>query len=428
MCEKLLILNNPEYYKKLKMGFWIGDTPKTFKFFKYDPIKNEIYTHLGVFFWLKEHFDKYEYEIIDNRNEGLKCNIKSNIELRDYQTTLIDEIIAQDCCVLVSGAGTGKTIMGLEYIARRGVKTLVLTHTTELVKQFAERAKEFLGEKCSIVKGKEWDFTSNIVIGSIQTVSKHIDQFVSENLLKDFGVLVIDEYHHICGSETWRKVLKNINTEYRLGLTATPIHSGGKETIMNIYAGPEITNEEKAKGIMKPQLYKIFTNFYVEKEPDKYQEMIEELVNDEDRNDLIVENILQYSDEPTIVLSQRKVHLEILREKLEGQISVRVMSGDYSLKERQEADEALKSGEINVLLATNSLLAEGYDFKSLVNLHLVTPQKWEGKVIQQIGRVARIAEGKDHARVFDYIDIRIDVLKYQYYNRFNKVYKKQLTL
>ncbi|MCP4693541.1 MAG: ATP-dependent helicase, partial [Desulfobacterales bacterium] len=41
---------------------------------------------------------------------------------------------------------------------------------------------------------------------------------------------------------------------------------------------------------------------------------------------------------------------------------------------------------------------------------ITTPIRFSGRVIQYIGRVLRPAPGKETARVFDYVDVKVDTL------------------
>jgi superfamily II DNA or RNA helicase len=42
---------------------------------------------------------------------------------------------------------------------------------------------------------------------------------------------------------------------------------------------------------------------------------------------------------------------------------------------------------------------------------LATPIKFSGRLLQYLGRVLRPAPGKKYARVFDYVDEKVDTLK-----------------
>ncbi|NOX79975.1 MAG: ATP-dependent helicase, partial [Deltaproteobacteria bacterium] len=63
-----------------------------------------------------------------------------------------------------------------------------------------------------------------------------------------------------------------------------------------------------------------------------------------------------------------------------------------------------------VLIATLQLIGEGFDCPGLSTLVLATPIKFEGRLLQVVGRVMRPADGKT-ARVIDYIDGNIPILR-----------------
>jgi len=71
----------------------------------------------------------------------------------------------------------------------------------------------------------------------------------------------------------------------------------------------------------------------------------------------------------------------------------------------------LNKGDVKVLIATGQLVGEGFDCKALSTLFLSTPIRCSGRLIQYLGRVLRPDQDKQHARVFDYVDARVDVLK-----------------
>ena len=56
------------------------------------------------------------------------------------------------------------------------------------------------------------------------------------------------------------------------------------------------------------------------------------------------------------------------------------------------------------------MIGEGFDCPGLSTLVLATPIKFEGRLLQVVGRIMRPAEGKQ-AKVIDYVDERIPVLR-----------------
>jgi superfamily II DNA or RNA helicase len=72
-----------------------------------------------------------------------------------------------------------------------------------------------------------------------------------------------------------------------------------------------------------------------------------------------------------------------------------VLIGDMSSSERQAVVAALGIGKVKVLLATAQLIGEGFDCPELSTLFLSTPIRFDGRLLQCLGRVLRPAPGKD---------------------------------
>jgi len=148
----------------------------------------------------------------------------------------------------------------------------------------------------------------------------------------------------------------------------------------------------------------------------EYSKMISELTSDDDRNRLIASDVareVENCDGVCLVLSDRKKHCETLRAMLQygHNISCEVLTGDVTGNERREVLDRLNQGNVKVLLATGQLVGEGFDRRDLSPLFLTTPIKFSGRVLQYMGRVLRPAPGKKKAKVYDYVDVNVEVLK-----------------
>ncbi len=105
------------------------------------------------------------------------------------------------------------------------------------------------------------------------------------------------------------------------------------------------------------------------------------------------------------------MHCETLKGLLRGHgIRSELLTGDINGKEREKIVYRLNNGQVKVLIATGQLIGEGFDCKGLSTLFLTTPIKFNGRVIQYLGRVLRPARGKKRAVVYDYIDSKVGVL------------------
>lgn len=113
------------------------------------------------------------------------------------------------------------------------------------------------------------------------------------------------------------------------------------------------------------------------------------------------------------VLSDRKEHLTTL-ENL-----IRQMVPDYTSRIHRidgamgKNLRAAVMAEITVqastpdgfaLLATASLVGEGFDMPQLDTLFLTLPVSFKGRIIQYAGRLHRASEGKSEVRIYDYVE------------------------
>jgi len=89
---------------------------------------------------------------------------------------------------------------------------------------------------------------------------------------------------------------------------------------------------------------------------------------------------------------------------------VELLIGDLSTGKRRERIGKIRTGNVQAIVATGSLVGEGFDLPDLSALFLATPVKYSGRVTQYIGRVLRPSPGKDRPMVYDYVDVQEPVL------------------
>lgn len=104
------------------------------------------------------------------------------------------------------------------------------------------------------------------------------------------------------------------------------------------------------------------------------------------------------------------IHVRLLEIELTGKIGyLFVLQGRMSKKQRTEVLEnleALDESEPRVLLATASLVGEGFDHPPLNTLILAMPISWEGSLKQYAGRIHRLHTFKLDVHIYDYIDYK----------------------
>lgn len=102
------------------------------------------------------------------------------------------------------------------------------------------------------------------------------------------------------------------------------------------------------------------------------------------------------------------------------------MTGNNSKKEHKRILEQLHEvgkNESMILIATGSLVGEGFDFPCLDSLIMATPVSFRGIVEQYAGRLNREYEGKEKVIIYDYVDRHIPMFDNMYAKRM-KAYKQ----
>lgn len=419
-CEKNLVIPNPEWSKKKRMGMWIGNTPEKIYLYRIDG--NKLIVPTGAGKQMRQFISTDCPCIVDLANNN-PIDYKAKLPLYDYQEPAVVAMIKASCGILQAPCGSGKTQMGIAIATELNLKTLWLTHTQDLLNQSYERAAQYIDKKLlgTITAGKV-NIGTGITFATVQTLSKlDLNQFKYS-----FDVIIVDECHRACGTPTsmtmFSKVINSLAAKHKYGLSAT-VHRGDG-LIKSTFAllGPviyEVPESAVADKTMKVSVEKIKTGVKIAEcclDTDGtliYQELIKYLAESYIRTKVITDDIeVSYrTGHSCLVLSDRLEHLkEIMRQASEFiPVSVmRFINGSMTSKkaraERVQALEDMRTGKAKVLFASYSLAKEGLDIPQLDRLFLALPKKDYAVVTQSIGRIGRTAEGKKDAICFDYVD------------------------
>lgn len=416
--EKLRV-PNPEYSNKVKLGLWLGNTPRDLCLYRNSGnniiipygVKKSLYAYLADISSLQS-IDKYEEVFAENKPVDYNADIK----LYDYQEKAVESLIQAQGGILQSKAGSGKTRMGIATICRMGKKTLWLTHTNELLNQSYNAAAEFIDKKLlgKITAGK-MNISEGITFATVQTLSK-----ADLNALRyEWDMVVVDECHRCAGTVNkatmFSKVLNNLAARYKYGLSATLHRADG--LILCTYAllgGVAHTVPDSVVNTMRVEIERKDTGVKISRsclDTDGtlvYAKLINYLAEHLGRNIQISHDIMCLADKGhgIILLSDRVEHLNSLY-GLFGQgykNDAVILHGKIKKTDRELALEQMRNKEKHILLATYQLAKEGLDVPCLDRLLLATPVKDYAIVVQSVGRIARVCEGKGTPVVYDYVD------------------------
>lgn len=432
-CKNELTIKNPDIQKKKAMGFWTGNLPKEIKMYSKD--EGNIIIPLGCIddIW-RIYPNMQDYTI--NFGEHKKINFpKNKLKPYDYQEKAIQAMIKAKRGILQAKCGSGKSIMAIEIIRRIGYKALIICHTKELLNQF----KDYLTDDLGLQKG-EYGIIANgkVEIGSLVTIALR-QTLVNVDLLKykfEWGTIIVDECHNIAGNVTYvsqyQKILSNLASKYRFGLSATPFRADGLTKCMYAIINKvkyTIEETEIADKIIKAKIQPIYTNFeipYYAQNTDgtlDYVKLPTVLAEDKNRNKLILNLLKENKNNYCIILSDRLAGLQYLHKQLgEGLIIDGSKNTKKAKQEREEAIEKMRNKEEHYLFATLQLAREGLDIKPLNRLFLIAPTKNKAVLIQAVGRVERKDEGKEAPIVYDFVDQ--DIYYQKAFKQRRTIYKK----
>lgn len=427
-CNENLVLTNPEYTKKKRLGFWLGDTPKKINLMEKDG--GALVLPYGC---LNDVLSMGCDEVVSVFSKPVSVEYGATVPLYDYQELAKEALIEAYYGILQSPAGSGKTQIGIALACSLGKKTLWLTHTKDLLIQSKNRAEQYISPFLTgtITEGKV-QIGRGITFATVQTMCNlDLDRYKNT-----WDCIIVDECHRVAGSPTsvtqFSKVLNALAARHKYGLSATVHRADGMIGATYALLGKiayTVPDEAVSNSIMQVSILPRAT--HVDLSPEfldtdgtiVYTRMINYLAEDFERNGLIVGDLMQNDDHYNLILSDRLAHLKYLMEHLPRalrELSVMVdgkMTSKKAKAEREKALDDMRSGKKRYLFATYSLAKEGLDIPRLDRLYLTTPQKDYAVIAQSIGRIARTFPGKGDPVAYDYVDERIQYLIKSYKKR-----------
>lgn len=429
-----LNFTNTEFIIKKKVGRNTFGTERYFKLI--EETESEVVIPKGfagkLIRFCKEQNVQYEFQ--DEREKHKEIPFLFNTTLREHQQGAIEVTAKKDLGIIVAPPGSGKTIVALKIIAEKKQPALIITHRKQIAEQWIERIQIFLGipkhEIGKIGQGKT-KAGKNITVAMIQSLAKELEKPNSE-FTNAFGLVIIDECHHI-PAETFRNTVSKLKTFYSYGLTATPFRKYNDGKLMFIHLGEVISeikqNEIKDSGKARIVIRNTELDIPFNPKTDQFETLSKILVHDSTRNKLILSDVTTElkAGRKTVIITERKEHIDSLYQYLKQSYEAVTLSGDDSETDRSFKWKLLKDGNYQVLITTGQFFGEGTDLQNVTCLFLVYPFSFEGKLIQYIGRVQR---SEITPTIYDYRDIKIEYLNKMFLKR-NTYYRridKQATL
>ena len=333
-----------------------------------------------------------DYEIIDKRITSPVEHANFKFDLRPSQQVVYDEIY--DSSIINAWVSWGKTFTGLAIAAKLGQKTLVVTHTTTLRNQWEKEVKKCFGYTAGRIGSGMFNLDAPIVIGNIQTLYRRMDDIKHE-----FGTLILDEMHHV-SSPTFTRIIDEMPTRYKIGLTGTLERKDGRHVVFRDYFGSNVLKPPKENyltprvDILKSEIRFLDGSFT------PWAERINHLAMDQEYVHGVAATAAKYAAEghKVLVVSDRVKFLKQCA-ALVGDKAVSI-TGDMDFAERERTIEKIRN-EKSILFGTQAIFSEGISINELSCLILGTPVNNEPLLTQLIGRIIRKIDGKQQPIVVD---------------------------
>ena len=336
------------------------------------------------------------------------------MELRPYQRAAEAAVLEQWASgalrtLLVLPTGCGKTVVFSKVIedrVRAGDRCLILAHRGELLDQAADKLKRTTGLGCALEKGESSCLGSwyRVTAGSVQSLmrEKRLARFAPDY----FQTIVVDEAHHVL-SDSYQRVLDHFSGARVLGVTATPDRGDMRnlgqffQSLAYEYTLPKAIREGylcpiKALTIpLKLDLTGVgvqagdFRSADIDTALDPYLEQIAREMEEHcrDRRTVVFLPLVKTSQKFQAILSAR---------------GFRAAEVNGTSQDRGAVLRDFEAGRYNVL-CNSMLLTEGWDCPPVDCIVVLRPTKVRSLYSQMVGRGTRLASGKDHLLLLDFL-------------------------
>lgn len=342
---------------------------------------------------------------------------------------------------IVIPCGGGKTTLGAVGISRLRRTAIILVHTEDLLDQWVETVRFWLGiEPGTVIAGKA--NPGPVTVAMVISLANLLDSSEGEAFGRRFGVAIVDECHHAPAPETFQRALRKLPCRVRVGLTATPEREDGLTDLMDWTFGRRLLEVDAkllfARGwLTAPSVERVESDFRFEyKLPDKpdpkaqtkrLAKLQKAIVNDSARNLLIARRAAAEfkAGETVVILSNHKAHCRALGRlcwEHGAEAAVLISKGTKAAKQaRKDTLQGMRDGKVRLIIAT-SLFDEGVDVERLSRVILALPESSKRGTNQRLGRLMRNWPGK-RPKLIDIVDPHVETLVRRAEER-TRVYKK----
>ena len=299
----------------------------------------------------------------------LSFDLKDTVEVRDYQKDSVDAFLSSGGYgTIVLPCGSGKTIVGIETAVRLKTNTLILCPNVSSVHQWIrelldkttlteDQIGEYSGEKKTIKPVTVCTYqvltyrTKNEKAEETNPVYPHFSLFSDNN----WGLVIYDEVHMLPAPVF--RITAELQSIYRLGLTATLIREDGREDEVFSLVGPKRYDTPWAELTQKGYIAKAYCHevriplphtleleYALATKKDKYR-----IASQNPLKIKVAQEILKnHQGESIIIIGQYLEQLQVFKEHF----GYPMITGSTSNKKRDELYDKFRRGEEKVMIVS----------------------------------------------------------------------------
>ena len=387
----------------------------------------------GLFFdilrYIKEVYPDEELHIDSNVSDIIKPTLATadvydelTLPLRDYQLAACKKAIQFGRGILKMGTGAGKTLTICSLLSSmfksKGdtFKCLLIVPDLGLVNQtfgdFSEYDAPFKYTKWS-GKNKP-DFTANVIIANLGILQS---QFKDNDWLEKVDALVVDECHKVKKSNKVSKMVQQIRTVHKFGLTGTMPDSKVDEWNIVGKIGSIIYEKDsfqlRTEKHLTPASTTIIESEFLGSPAYKtgadaklnYRLELDFIYENQFRNNIINQICANFNNNALVLVNHLK-HGETLYDLMSALKDKRVyfVKGELEIEERENIKRIMEIEDNVVCIAMSSIFSTGVNIKNIHMIVFAAGGKSSIRTIQTIGRGLRLHDSKDNLKIIDIAD------------------------
>lgn len=310
--------------------------------------------------------------------------------------------------LVVMATGLGKTwLAAFDSDRPEFPRVLFVAHREEILTQARDVFRHVRPEaRLGFFTSREKISDADVVFATVQTLHRHLGSFAAGS----FDYIVVDEFHH-ASARSYRKVIDHFEPRFLLGLTATPERLDGADLLAlcgdNLVFRRDLVDGVERRELVPFRYWGVADT--VDFAPIPWRNgrfdpaSLDAAVATEERAEAAHREWAARSVERTLAFCCSIRHAEYMAGHFRslGVAAVALHSQSETGLRARVVDQ-LERGDLAVLF-TVDLFNEGVDLPTLDTVLMLRPTESPVVFLQQLGRGLRIAEGKEHLDVVDFV-------------------------